>query len=111
MASNKKVNYVSSKKVMSIKANYVIVYGAFSNGKSYATKSGIVEECYKHETMLAYIRRYQKEDTDANAENYFLDCPVETITDGKYTSIICFRHWLYFANYDPNTAKYIKGQK
>lgn len=112
MASNKKINYVSSKKVMQISkgAQYIIVYGAYSNGKSYAVKSGVVEECYKKEKMLAYIRRYQKEDTDANAENYFLDCPVETITGGEYSAIICFRHWLYFANYDPDKAKYIKGQ-
>ena len=110
MASNKKINYVSSKKVMSIKANYVIVYGGFSNGKSRACKDGIVEECFKHESQMAYIRRYQKEDTDANAENYFLDCPVETITKGQYTAIICFRHILYFANYDADKAKYIRGQ-
>ena len=113
MASNKKINYVSSKKVMNISkgANYVIVYGGYSNGKSYAVKSGVVEECYKKDKMLAYIRRYQKEDSDANAENYFLDCPVEQITGGEYSAIICFRHWLYFANYDPETAKYVKGQK
>ena len=111
MGSTKKINYVSSKKVMSIKANYVIVYGAFSNGKSRAVKDGIVEECWKKEKMLAYVRRYEKEDTDANAENYFLDCPVETITGGQYTSIICFRHWLYFANYDADKAKYIRGAK
>lgn len=110
MASNKKINYVSSKKVMSIKANYVIVYGGFSNGKSRACKDGIVEECFKHESQMAYIRRYQKEDTDANAENYFLDCPVETITKGQYSAIICFRHILYFANYDADKAKYIRGQ-
>lgn len=110
MASNKKINYVSSKKVMSIKANYVIVYGGFSNGKSRACKDGIVEECFKHESQMAYVRRYQKEDTDANAENYFLDCPVETITKGQYTAIICFRHILYFANYDADKAKYIRGQ-
>lgn len=113
MASNKKVNYVSSKKVMQISkgAQYIIVYGAYSNGKSYAVKSGVVEECYKHDKMLAYIRRYQKEDTDANAENYFLDCPVEQITGGEYSAIICYQHWLYFANYDAEKAKYIKGQK
>lgn len=113
MASNKKINYVSSKKVMNISkgAQYIIVWGAYSNGKSYAVKSGVVEECYKKDKLLAYIRRYQKEDSDANAENYFLDCPVEQITGGEYSAIICFRHWLYFANYDPETAKYIKGQK
>ena len=56
MASNKKINYVRSKKVMNISkgANYVIVYGGYSNGKSYAVKSGVVEECFKKDKMLAY---------------------------------------------------------
>lgn len=107
--ATKKPNYVSSKKIMAMDGRFNLVLGPWSNGKSFGTKSGCVEECYKNKKRLALIRRLDKEDTDAKAENYFLDCPVETITGGEYTGIICYRKILYFANYDQEKAKWIKG--
>ena len=109
--ATKKLNYVSSKKVMSLPGRYNLILGPWSNGKSYATKTGCVEACYKNKTRLALIRRLDKENTDAKAENYFLDCPVEAITDGEYNGIVCYRQILYFAKYNPDTAKWIKGQE
>ena len=109
--ARKKPNYVSSAKVMSMKGRYNFVIGAWSNGKSYAVKGGVVKECWKKDKKLAYIRRLMKEDSDTNAENYFLDCPVEQITDGEYTAIVCYRRILYFANYDKEKAKYIRGRE
>ena len=108
--SRKKINYVSSKKVMSMSARFNIILGAWANGKSYAVKTGCVEACYKSKNKLALIRRLDKEDTDANAENYFLDCPVETITGGEYDGIVCYRKILYFAKYNNDTAKWERGQ-
>lgn len=108
--ATKKLNYVSSKTVMSMKGRYNILLGPWSNGKSRSVKDGTVGECFKSGKKMALIRRLDKEDTDANAENYFLDCPVEQITNGEYNGIVCYRRVLYFAKYNPDTAKWIKGQ-
>lgn len=108
--ANKKLNYVSSKTVMKMSGTYNLVLGPWSNGKSRSVKDGCVAECFKTDKKMAYIRRLDKEDKDANAENYFLDCPVEQITDGEYNGVVCYRKILYFAKYDPDTAKWTKGK-
>ena len=109
--ATKKLNYVSSKTVMSMTGDYNIILGPWSNGKSYAVKAGTVESCFKSKKRLALIRRLDKEDKDSKAENYFLDCPVEAITGGEYTGIVCYQRILYFATYNPDTAKWKRGQE
>lgn len=105
-------HWVSSDKVMKAvnSAHYTIVLGAWSNGKSYACKNGIVEYCYKHNTKFMLIRRNDLENRDNIIENYFLDCNVEQITEGKYNGIVCYRKDIYLATYDADADKWKKGQ-
>lgn len=105
-----KPKWVSKTKVMSMPGQYRIVLGPWSNGKSYAAKNGIIEDCYRTGKKLAYVRRNDLENRDNIIENYFLDVDVEGITKGKYTGIICYRKDIYFANYDSTKDKWIKGQ-
>ncbi len=107
----KKPRWVSSDKVMKLaKQNHILcVLGAWSNGKSYACKNGVVRECWKNKTRFAFVRRNDLENKDSIIENYFLDCNVEDITDGEFNGIICYRKDIFLAKYDPDTEKWKKG--
>ena len=108
---NGKPHFVSSKKVMALDGNYNIVLGAWSNGKSYAVKNGVVSACWRDNCKLALIRRNDLENKDNIIQNYFLDCNVESITGGEYDSIIAWRKDIYFAKYDDATGKYTRGRQ
>ena len=64
-------NYVKEKNVMKVinSAEYALILGAWSNGKSYATKNGIVRECVKRGIKFGYLRRFGKELGDEKNEN------------------------------------------
>lgn len=108
---NGKPHFVSSKKIMSLDGNYNIILGPRSNGKSFGTKNGVVSACFREGCKMALIRRNDLENKDNILQNYFLDCNVEAITNGEYDSIVAWRKDLFFAKYDPDTGKYIKGRQ
>ena len=101
--------WVSSKKVMGIQADIICILGAWSNGKSYAVKNGIIEKCWENKTKVAYVRRNDLENKDNIIENYFLDCNVEQITDGEYNGIVVYRKDIFLARYDKDSEKWEKG--
>ena len=111
--ANKKLEYVKQtqiKKVLS-GCDWLLLLGERSNGKSYAAKSLILKECYKNDTEFIYLRRYDLDIKDSQCVLYFADCPVETITDGEYSSVDVYRKSIYFANTDPETGKVVRGKK
>lgn len=101
--SAQKGEFYSLANINKIDADYNLIYGERSNGKSYAVK---VERCLKDfldngdEFVLA--RRY---DTDIKREkinSYFSDVPIEKISGGKYNEIYCYSNNIYIANNDGN---------
>lgn len=109
--SNKRKNYVSSKKVASIDADYVLLLGERANGKSFAIKSLILKECYENVREFIYLRRFDLDIKDSVAVNYFADVPVTEITNGVYSCIDVFRKGIYFANINDETGKIERGRK
>lgn len=106
----KKVNYVKSKTLDSIPADYVMVIGARNNGKSYAVKSLVLNKAYKEGTEFIYLRRYTLDIKDSTCELYFADCPVSEITNGEYSTVVVYRKQIFFANVDEN-GKAVKGPR
>lgn len=106
-------NYVKEKNVMKVinASQYALILGAWSNGKSYATKNGIVRECVKRGVKFGYLRRFGKELGDEKNENYFLDCNVSDITGGEWSNIVVFRHKIYLARFNNDTSKWERGQQ
>lgn len=107
----KKPRWVSSDKVMKLadQNHILLVLGAWSNGKSYACKNGIIRKCWEHKTKVAFVRRNDLENKDNIIENYFLDCDVENITHGEYNGIVCYRKDIFLAKYNPDLDKWEKG--
>ena len=57
------------------------------------------------------IRRWREDISNLWIEQYFADVDVEKITNGKYNCIVQYRKVIYFANYNTEKDKVIRGEK
>ena len=83
-------------------AQYKILLGENSNGKSYAVKERIVQEAFDYGKKFVYMRRYELECKPNSVAHYFLDCPITAITRGEYSCVSCYQGGIYLSNLDEN---------
>ena len=89
-----------------LNANFNIIFGEKSNGKSYAVKhKWAVEHYLETGNRFILLRRWREDISSLWVEQYFADVDVAKITDGKYNCISCYRKALYFSVYDVETGK------
>lgn len=109
-----KIKYVSYKTLDKIDAEFIIVLGQRSNGKSYAVKELALRNAYNKNESFGYIRRYDTDVKDYLVTEYFEDfiTPNENgenkimqITNGEFDTISCYRKSIYFSVTDPETGK------
>lgn len=110
----KKIKFVSYKTLKRIDADYIIVVGQRSNGKSYAVKELCLRDAYEKCEEFAYLRRYDVDIKDYYITTYFEDFIVKDekgnnkimeITNGEYDTISAYRKTIYFGVTDPETGK------
>lgn len=93
-------------------ANYFLIYGEKSNGKSYQVK---LKECIQHylqtKNRFIILRRWAEDLSSLWCEQYFQDMDIATLTDNKYDGISIYRKCVYFANYDNENLKFKRGEK
>lgn len=92
-------------------ADFNLIYGEKSNGKSYQLKHK--KQIIKYlETGRRFIlmRRWDTELTSGWIESYFSDIDIEKLTNGKYHSVIKYRHELYFTTITDDFKKK-RGEK
>ena len=93
-------------------ANYYLIYGEKSNGKSYQVKHKLgVEHYLESGNRFILLRRWKEDISSLWIEQYFADVDVSKLTNNKYNCISHFRKVLYFANYDVDTGKTVRGEK
>ena len=114
-------------------ANFNIIFGERSNGKSYQVKhkkgvllylngatsyhdlyydkGNIIKESITKGRRFFLLRRYQEEIKSNFIEQYFADVDIEKITEGKYNMVTMYRGALYLSSYDFTSAKTTKGEK
>ena len=99
-------------KIDAIGADFNLIYGERSNGKSYQVKhkKGIIKYLETGKRFIL-MRRWKEEITTEKIESYFNDVDVAKLTDGKYNCVISYRKVLYLARYEVDTGKTIKGDK
>lgn len=101
--------YYSLENIKKTGAQYKMLLGEKSNGKSYAVKSEVIEDAYKNKRYFVYLRRYREDVKTVDVNAYFADAPVKKITGGEYTKVICDKGLIFLANYDEEKNKDIKG--
>lgn len=93
----------------SVPAQYHILLGERSNGKSYAVKERGLKRAWKNENnKFIYLRRWGMEIKASYTEQYFHDAPITSITDNDGDSVVCNGGKIYVSKYDDKTGKRIK---
>ena len=90
-----KTKYYSLKKILAENADYNIIIGERSNGKTFATLEYILKDYIDNKKEGAYIRRWRDDITGKRGENVFSAIAesgiVNKLTNGEYETIIFSR--------------------
>lgn len=93
-------------------ANYNLIYGEKSNGKSYQVKhKKAVEHFIETGKRFILLRRWGDDISSLWVEQYFADVDVEKLTNNKYNCITCYRKVLYFSIFNTETLKTERHEK
>lgn len=118
--SNQKIVYYNLDPIDSENANFNLIYGERSNGKSYQVKhkKGInpyldsikkaTEDSIKKAERFMLIRRWKEEIKPEKIEQYFMDIDIYKLTDGKYNCISLYKGKIWLSNYDPDSKPQLK---
>ena len=101
--------YYSLNNIKKTDAQYKMLLGEKSNGKSYAVKSEVIEDAYKNGRKFVYMRRYREDLKTVDVNAYFSDAPVKDITKHYWEKVILDKGILYLANYNEEEDKFEKG--
>ena len=118
LMKKQKNNYVKRDFINKIDAQYIVILGQRSNGKSFAVKEEIIKNALERGEEFAYIRRYKEDCKQYMIEEYFTDiiCDkngvrhLEEWSKGKYNYISAYQQGIYFANISED-GKVTRGQK
>ena len=80
-------DFYSANEILKLRAQYNLIYGERSNGKSYAVKKHCLERFAENGDQFVYIRRYERDLTLDLVDGYFSDMPITEIFGGKYDII------------------------
>lgn len=121
--------YYSIKEIWTCGAQYCLLNGERSNGKSYSAKAAALYAAYHekdpytkeplHRFQFAYIRRNDKEVNGITILSWLDDmlCNkvgvnyVKELTAGEYDTFDYYKQWVYFAKLDEDGKKKIRGKK
>lgn len=109
MASKQK--HYNLDNIEKIGANFNIIYGEKSNGKSYQVKhKKAIKKYLQTGRRFILLRRWKEDISNSWIEQYFADVDIESLTENKYNCISCYRKTLYLATVDEfNKVK--RGEK
>lgn len=93
-------------------AQYLMLLGQRSNGKSYQVKKTVLEAAYNEERWFVYLRRWASDNKTAFVQSYFGDMDIPAITHGEWEYIKVWRGFFYFCRSegDGENLKEIKSQ-
>ena len=93
----------------SVPADYHILLGERSNGKSYAVKErGFKRAWLDPNKKFMLLRRWAMEVKASYVEQYFNDAPITAITDNVCNGVICNGGRIYASSTDPKTRKQVR---
>lgn len=107
------VKYYSLAPILSKDAQYNIIFGERSNGKTYAILDHILEDFCKHGNQGALVRRWKEDFRGKRGQQMFdalvTDGRVSQLTNGKYTKVYSYSGKWYLANPDARTGKMVSA--
>lgn len=96
-------------RILSKKADYNVIFGERSNGKTYATLLYGIKEYLRTGKQMAYIRRWREDLRGKRAEslfaNHVANGVIEELTDGKFNEVFYVSGKWFLSFYDAETKK------
>lgn len=101
--------YYSLDNILSKNADYNIIFGERSNGKTYASLKYGIERYIKTGEQMSYIRRWREDLRGKRAENLFANHVanglIEELTDGKFNEVFYLSNKWFLSYYDKDKNK------
>lgn len=110
---SKQFKYYDPSEIYKMNAQYNLIFGERSNGKTTAILKKILKNWIRKGEKGAYIRRYDEEIKGNKGDQVWTAIAeelnlVDEWTDGAYQKIVYYNRKWYLAKYDENLNKYIK---
>lgn len=102
----KKNNYYNPKNILKKGADYNLIIGQRSNGKTYGFCSIALTSHINEGARVAYVRRYSEDITKKNIENLFCPHPIEELTDNNYNGTIYRSNKFRLAKFENGATLY-----
>ena len=101
--------YYSLGRILAKNADYNIIFGERSNGKTYAALAHGLETFVKTGKQMAYIRRWREDLRGKRAESLFANHTanglIEKLTGGKFNEVFYMSNKWFLSYYDPEKNK------
>lgn len=92
-------------------ANYNLIYGEKSNGKSYQVKhKKAILPYIENKRRFILQRRFKEDLTKTWISQYFADCDIHSLTNGQYNSVTKYASEIFFSNINED-FKEKRGEK
>lgn len=106
---NDKPKFYSLDRILGKNADYNVIFGERSNGKTYATLLYGLKQYIATGKQMAYIRRWREDLRGKRAESLFANHVangiIEQLTGGKYNEVFYISGKWFLSSYDPETKK------
>lgn len=110
-----KLKYYSLDPILSKDAQYNIIFGERSNGKTYACLTYMIKQYVKNGSQSALIRRWKEDFRGKRGQTMFdalvADGSVSRLTNGEYQNIYYYSGKWYLANPDARTGKMVPAEE
>lgn len=106
--------FYSLQKILEYNADYNLVIGERSNGKTYAGLYYAVQQFYKsgYRDQFALIRRWKEDLRGKRADTLFAPLmsnnAIYDITRGEFSAVVYYNARFYLANYDEDIQRYVR---
>ena len=87
--------YYDISEMLKTKAEYMMLLGQRSNGKSYQVKKTVLEDFYYNGTKFIYLRRWKADIKQKEVSTYFDDIPISKFTNREYNSVKAMNGFIY----------------
>lgn len=111
MAEKKQIKYYTLDKILRKKAQYNVIFGKRSNGKTYAVLERGIKRFFSERAEMAYIRRNREDLIGKNGQALFTNLAengvIEKYSKGVWTDVYYYGKRWYFCRYEEDE----KGHK
>lgn len=100
--------YYSLKPLKRVNADYNLIFGEKSNGKSYAVKEEGIRNCIERGEEMIIVRRYDTEIKRSKVDMYLSDMHIDEISNGEYNEIYCYSGQIFIAKNENGKRQNVK---